>query len=339
MNTERMEEFDGEELETTEIVPASGIVGQIDKAQLDVQIATAKAYPRSIDKALKEAMTLATMDEDTAGGMFYVLPRSGKKIEGPSARLAEVMAYSWQNLRAEADVVDIDGKYVTAMGTCFDLERNVAVRVRVKRRITDKNGVRYNDDMIGVTSNAACSIALRNAVFKVIPQALTKRIYEGARKASIGKAGTFQQKRQNALTWFVKAGISEKQVFELLGVKGADDLGEEQLIELRGIKTALTDGETTVEQLLSRNKGESDGAAELNAAVRRANGGDASELSEFSETSKALFTQYEKQIIAAGKDKGKLAKIENAMEDNEDKLLPEHMQVLRDKIETGRDMA
>lgn len=338
MNTEHE---DIEEVETEEVVdmPATlGVVGAIDRAQVDVQVATAKKYPRSIDRALKEALTLATMDEDTAGSMFYVLPRSGKKIEGPSARLAEVMTYSWQNLRAEADVIDIDGKFVTAMGTCFDMERNVAVRVRVKRRITDKNGVRYNDDMIGVTSNAACSIALRNAVFKVIPQALTKRIYEEARKASIGKAGTFQQKRQNALAWFVKAGISEKQVFELLGVKGADDLGEEQLIELRGIKTALTDGDTTVEQLLTRSKGESDGAAELNAALRKANGGNGVP-SDFEETSKALFTQYEKQIIAAAADTKKLDKIVSAIEDNEEKLLPEHRQILDDKIQTGRDMA
>jgi len=213
-------------------------------------------------------MALATMDEDTAASMFYVLPRSGKKIEGPSARLAEVMTYSWQNLRAEADVIDTDGKYVTAMGTCFDMERNVAVRVRVKRRITDKNGVRYNDDMIAVTSNAATSIALRNAVFKVIPQALTKRIYEAARKASIGQGGTMTQKRQNALAMFVKMGFKEAQVFELLGVRGIDDIGEDELISLRGTMTALKDGETTVEQLLSKSRVESDGAAELNEAVK-----------------------------------------------------------------------
>jgi hypothetical protein len=270
-NEERMDEFDGEEvaIESSETSMTAGIVGAIDKAQIDVQIATAKSYPRSVDKALKEAMTLATLDEETAGSMFYVLPRSGKKIEGPSARLAEVMAYSWQNLRAEADVIDADDKYVTAMGTCFDMERNIAVRVRVKRRITDRSGHRYNDDMIAVTANAAISIALRNAVFKVIPQALTKRIYMAARKASIGQAGTIEQKRENALAWFIKAGMKEKQVFEVLGVRGRDDIGEDQLIELRGIRTALADGETTIEKLLAKSTVESEGADELNRELKK----------------------------------------------------------------------
>ena len=249
-----------------EVLDGLSVLEATDRAQINQQVATAKRYPRSVDRALKEAMTLATLDEETAASMFYVLPRAGRKIEGPSARLAEVMAYSWGNLRAEADVIAEDAKYVTAMGTCFDLERNVAVRVRVKRRITDKHGKKYKEDMIGVTSNAAISIALRNATFKVIPQALVNRIYLAARKASIGEGGTMTQKRQNALDWFLKVGVSEEQVFKILEVVGLDDIGEEELIALRGIKTALKTGETTVEQLFTQHN-VSDGAVEMNEAL------------------------------------------------------------------------
>ena len=240
----------------------------VDRAAIDIQVATAKRYPRSVDKSLKEALTLATLDEETAASCFYVLPRSGKKIEGPSARLAEIMAYSWGNLRADADIVDEDRTHVTAMGTCFDLEKNVAVRVRVKRRITDKRGKRYNEDMIGVTSNAAVSIALRNAVFKVIPAAFTRRIYQEARTASIGKGGTITQKRQNAVAWFEKTGLPEDALFEIIDVRGMDDIGEDELITLRGLKTAITDGETSVEQLLRKHRDESEDTDELNEAIR-----------------------------------------------------------------------
>lgn len=243
-----------------ELLSGSGALEAVDRASIDMQIATAKQYPRSVDRALKEALTLATLDEDTAASMFYVLPRSGKKIEGPSARLAEVMAYSWGNLRVDADIVAEDRTHVTAMGTCFDLEKNVAVRVRVKRRITDKHGKRYNEDMIGVTSNAAISIALRNAVFKVVPRAFVDRIYGEARDASIGKAGTMAQKRQNAMEWFAKAGVTEAQVLEILEVRGVDDIGADELITLRGLKTAIKDGETTVEQTFARtDSGAADG--------------------------------------------------------------------------------
>src|SRR5678816_4803120 len=99
--------------------------------------------------------------------MFYSLPRGGRNIVGPSVRFAEVVASSWGNIRSGARIIDIDDKFITAQGQCFDLEKNICVQVEVKRRITKKDGKRYDDDMIGVTGNAACSISLRNAVFKV----------------------------------------------------------------------------------------------------------------------------------------------------------------------------
>lgn len=266
MTTEEM----GEEPEVGTIDESISLaLGAVDKASVDVQIATAKQYPRSVDKALKEALTLATLDEDTAASMFYALPRAGKTIEGPSSRLAEVMAYSWGNLRVDADVVGEDATHITAMGTCFDLEKNVAVRIRVKRRITDKYGKKFNTDMIGVTGNAAVSIALRNSVFKVIPAALVRRIYEAARRASLGKGGTMAQKRQKALDWFQKAGIKDAQVFELLGVRGMDDIGEDQVITLRGLVTAIKDGDTTVEDTFNPPK-HSEGAADLNTSLKDA---------------------------------------------------------------------
>lgn len=264
-----VEEDEGEaEVGTVDGLMDAGVaLSAVDRAAIDVQVATAKRYPRSVDKALKEALTLATLDEETAASMFYALPRSGKTIEGPSARLAEIMAYSWGNLRVDADIVAEDKTHVTAMGTCFDLEKNVAVRVRVKRRITDKKGKRLNEDMIGVTSNAAISIALRNSVFKVIPAALIRRIYLAARTASLGKGGTITQKRQKALEWFGKLGVQPEQVFQVLDVKGIDDIGEEQLITLRGLRTAIQEGETTVEQAFGREQ-HSEGTDELNQALK-----------------------------------------------------------------------
>lgn len=252
-----------------------------DKAAIDLQIATAKQYPRSVSRSLKEALELAIMDEKTAASCFYALPRSGKVIEGPSARLAEIMAYAWGNLRVEADIVATDATHVTAMGTCFDLEKNVAYRVRVKRRITDRRGRRYNDDMIGVTSNAAISIALRNAVFKVIPNSFTQNIYNQARLASIGKAGTLSQKRQKALDLFGKMGVTPEQLYEQLGVDGLQDIGTDHLITLKGLHTALESGETTVEQVFNRSK-HSEKTASLNEALSeyRDGGADEAEGSE-----------------------------------------------------------
>ena len=67
--------------------------------------------------------------------------------------------------------------------------RNLALTTEVKRRIVDKDGNRYSPDLIGVTANAACSIALRNAVLKAIPQSLWKGLYTAAEKTIMGSAG------------------------------------------------------------------------------------------------------------------------------------------------------
>ena len=58
--------------------------GALDRAAIDVQVATAKQFPRSVAASMKEAKELVTLDTETAGTMFYVLPRGGKKIRGPS---------------------------------------------------------------------------------------------------------------------------------------------------------------------------------------------------------------------------------------------------------------
>lgn len=245
----------------------ASVLGVAERAAVDAQVATARAFPRSVAAALKEAETLATMDEETAQSMFYVLPRGGKKLEGPSVRLAEIMAYSWGNMRSAAEVVGADATHVIAESTCFDCEKNVAVRVRVKRRITDKNGNRFSEDMITVTGNAASSIALRNAVFKVIPTAFVRRVYHAARNASVGRTMTIEKEREKALTWFKKAGASEAQVFEMLEVKGEEDIGREELITLRGIITAIRDGETSIDAVFSKSRAQSEGATSLNNAV------------------------------------------------------------------------
>ena len=220
-------------------------------AMVDNQISTAKRYPRSITKFRKEAMSLACLDEETAGECMYAVPRDGKTIEGPSTRLAEILLYSWGNSRAEARVIEEGATHIKSEGTFYDLERNVAIRKVVTRRITKKDGRRYSEDMIATTGNAANSIALRNAVFAGIPKAIWKNIYIQARLASLGKAGTLTQTRQKLIDYFGKMGVVPEKIFALLGVEGLEDIKEDQLITMRGLATAIKDGEASVEETFS----------------------------------------------------------------------------------------
>ena len=234
--------------ETIELVQPSAL--PFNRAEIDLQIATAKRYPRVITDFKREAMAMATLDQETASSMFYVLSRDGKTIEGPGVRLAEITASAWGNLRAGSRVVEIDDTFVTAEGAAFDLEKNVAYSIQVKRRITTRSGKRYGDDMIGVTANAACAIAFREAVFKVVPRVYVNEIYERAKKVSIGEGVPMKTRIQRLFDWYGKLGAKPEQVLLVIGKKGVDDIEEDDLIKLHGIGTAIKDGETTWEQVL-----------------------------------------------------------------------------------------
>ena len=231
--------------EVIEVVPMQTAM-MIGNAEIDMQIATAHKYPRSVQRFKQNALTLATTDEHIAESMFYVLPRGGKTVEGPSVRLAEVVATTWGNIRAESDIAEIGDTHVTAIGSAIDLESNTAARIRVKRRITGKDGRRFNDDMIGVVCNAAMSIAYREAVFKIVPRAMFQSIYEEAKKTAVGSAATLTQRRDKAIEWFASQGVNKEKLFRKLEINGVEDIDLRCLEILTGLKSAIKEGEITI---------------------------------------------------------------------------------------------
>lgn len=241
-----------------EIAERPGFSESQIKGEVDVQISTAKRFPRSMKVFLAKAESMATVDEQTAGDCFYSLPprRGGndKPIEGPSVRFAEIIAASWGNMRVQSQVVDDDGKFITAQGRCWDLENNVAVAVDVRRKITTKEGKRFSDDMINTTANAACSIAFRNAVMKVVPMALSRAIYTKARQVAIGDATTLVTRRASMIEYFRKMSISPEQVCIAVQKASVDDITVDDLATLKGMTTAIKDGELSLDEAFPKVK-------------------------------------------------------------------------------------
>lgn len=232
----------------------SGTLAILNKSEIDIQIATAKEYPRSIKQFQTDVMDLATLSEDVAADCTYALPRAGKMIEGPSARFAEIVASAWGNCRAGARVVNEERDFIVTQGVFHDLQKNVSITFEVKRRITDRQGKRFNSDMIATTANAACSIALRNAVLKVVPKALWNPMWEEARRTAMGTVKTLATRRANALAMLLRYGVTEEQVCAKLGVKGPEDIGLEHLATLRALVTGIKDGDVTPEEAFADEK-------------------------------------------------------------------------------------
>ena len=232
-------------------IKQSDVLQATNASEIDIQVSTAKQYPRSIPDVLNKISTYATMDVETAADCFYVLRRNGSNgsntVEGLSVRMAEIIAGAWGNLRVQTRIIGNDGKTITAQGICHDLETNVAVSVEVKRRITDKYGKTYSEDMQVVTGNAASAIAFRNAVLKVVPKAVTKRVIEGVKQVALGQSLDLETSRQRMIEYFAKLGVTKEMLLEYLNLKKVDEIDKEAVFELRATANAIKEGTTTVQ--------------------------------------------------------------------------------------------
>lgn len=237
------------ETETIEVGTPVGMSLDVQtRGEIDMQIATAKRYPRSVKKFIDDVMTMATLTDETAAACFYNKPQGGEMITGPSARLAEMVASCWGNLAVDGRPVADDGRFVTSRGIAWDLQNNVRFSFETKRRVTNRQGVRYSDDMVMTTSNAATSIAMRNAIFKAVPRAFWGPVEERCREIARGKAETLVNTRSRMLKHFATLGVSADRVFARLEVRGLEDVTLEHVELLRGLATAIKEGDTTIDE-------------------------------------------------------------------------------------------
>jgi hypothetical protein len=243
----------GEIMTAPMVVAETGMVTALARAELDTQIATAKTYPRSVKAVINNVMSLATLDDQTSAECIYTMPRAGKPIRGASIRFAEILNQQWGNCRVDARVIAIDRaiKVIVAEGTFHDLETNSATRAVVQRRISDKKGGLYNDDLIVVTGNAACAIAKRNAILGGVPKAVWRKAYGAAERVVAGDIKTLATRRDGAIKAFGTFGVKPEQVFAAIGVGSIDEITLDHIPTLVGMFSSIKNGEATVEELLT----------------------------------------------------------------------------------------
>jgi hypothetical protein len=222
-----------------------------EKAMIDSQVATAKAYPRNIKKFLDNCITTVTGDKEIAESCVYTVPRGKGKISGPSVNMAKICMQFYGNFRSGARVIEIEHKTLTSEAIAFDIENNVSVKIQVKRSIFGSNG-RFSDDMIVVTGNAANAIALRNAIYAVIPKVFIDQIYNAAQKKIIGDVSTEEklilQRTKTMQALKDRYNVSEKEILSAIGKASIEHITKEDLVIFAGIDTAIKDGDTTVDQ-------------------------------------------------------------------------------------------
>lgn len=247
--------MEGEATKAVEVVDMGAALA-VRKQEMEIEVATAKRYPRDLRAFPTKVTQMAMTDAEVAASCFYVLERKKKgkggapdemvRIQGMSVRFAEIVGHCWGNLQFGARVIEVGEKFLVAEAIVRDLENNNRGSQEVRRSISGKYG-RFSDDMIVTTANAACSIALRNALFKVVPPALVKGLWDQVVAFAIGDERTVVTRRDKALAKFSEKGITAQQILHRLGLRDLAEIKLKEIQTLLGIWSLLDQGESTVE--------------------------------------------------------------------------------------------
>lgn len=234
-----------------EVVEPSALEA-ISRAEVDIAIDRALRRPRELSKVKQKMMSFATLDEETAQACFYSLPRGNKVIQGPSVRLAEIAVSCFTNLRAGSRIISTvtqgDTPHVVVQAVAMDLENNVSVSIEKRRRITKKkNREKIDEDDINLAANACSAIAFRDSVFKIVPLALIKPVFEAARKVAIGDARTLADRRAKCIDAFGKMGIDKTRVLARVEKAAIESIDLADIELLIGLYNAIKEGDVQLD--------------------------------------------------------------------------------------------
>lgn len=245
----------------------SGAIQQIEAASIDMQIATAHRFPRTMTTFGQRVLSLVKSNKKIAAACIYRKPQAGKFVTGPSIRFAELIAQSWGNLRIQSSIIEVGDDRVIARAVAHDLQTNIAESVEVPMSIRKRDGQRYTEDQIDTICKAAQAKARRDVILATVPRALWIDALDESEKVAQGEIKTLDEDRKVALDFMRnKHGVDKARVLKTLGVESEKDIDVAKLAFLRGIIEAINDGESTIKDCFP----EGGGAVKMIGAVAEA---------------------------------------------------------------------
>lgn len=240
-----------------EIVPPSALEA-LNRAEVDIAIATAKRWKRDIADSIKMCGELALRNPKIARMCNYAVPRGGKTLVGPSVHFARIVAYSWGNATALSRVVGCDRANAHLQGVFHDLQTNLRIGIEMDWPVqAPKNDTpeRWADQM-NLAKRGGAAVALRVAIFNVIPMALFADIAEKAKVLAAGSGKSFEDSRAAAIAAFKELGVTQAQIYKYLERGGLESITTDDLILLHGILVSIQEKTTTVNEVFGRSEKE-----------------------------------------------------------------------------------
>ena len=206
----------------------------------------AKQFPRNYIEAERRILD-ACKRPSLAATSMYAYKRGSSKLEGPSIRLAEVLAQNWGNLSyGIKELEQRDGESV-AMAYCWDLETNVRQEKTFTVKHVRKSGQKLNKltDPRDIYERVASDGArrLRACVLGVIPGDVVEMAVDQCRQTLAGQSDKPLKERVTTATNHFKEKYGTVASFS-----------EYELVQLTNIRNSLKDGMSNVEDWFEKNK-------------------------------------------------------------------------------------
>ena len=178
-------------------------ISRIGEPSATIIKAAASLPPRDLVKVENEIRSILANNPELAEICIYCRPvgkKDGKQrfVTGPSIRFTEIGQQCFGRMWVNG-FADTDNKRVLATVACFDLLTLNITFGTCSKSIIGRGGQKYNQNMIELSTNAALSIARRNALLQQMRVQLESTMKDA--KASVIKKWCKGEDQKNDEAW------------------------------------------------------------------------------------------------------------------------------------------
>ena len=249
------------------------VKSQREASEIQAMVFMAKQFPRNQIQAADRILNACTR-QTLADSAVYSYPRGGQNVEGPSIRLAEVLAQNWGNLDFGIRELSQENGVSTVEAYAWDLETNVrqAKVFQVAHKRMAKGGTKTLTDPRDIYEMVANqgSRRLRACILSIIPGDIVEMAVKQCSVTQATSVGATPEEIKETIRKLTdtmgKFGITAENIQDRYQCR-LEAIRPAQIVELRKIYTSLKDGMSKPSDWFAIQEVKKSDAQDLNAMV------------------------------------------------------------------------
>lgn len=249
------------------------VKSQREASEIQAMVFMAKQFPRNQIQAADRILNACTR-QTLADSAVYSYPRGVQIVEGPSIRLAEVLAQNWGNIDFGIRELSQENGVSTVEAYAWDLETNVrqAKVFQVAHKRMAKGGTKTLTDPRDIYEMVANqgSRRLRACILSIIPGDIVEAALAQCSVTQTASVGATPEEIKETIRKMTvvmgKFGITTENIQERYQCR-LEAIRPAQIVELRKIHTSLKDGMSKPSDWFAIQEVKKSNAQNLNAMV------------------------------------------------------------------------